>query len=426
MPAVSTPVTSEQRKRWRVALTVGWLLALLALAVVGLRGVWRQPPAKDFAYFYAAGQYWREHHQPAPSGHLGHLAWYQPFTLRCVSLLSYLPARWAGTAWVLGNLGCLWVSAWLVGRAWHGHGWRRELPAIAALTLYLYVQFDVNQFAPVILLLLVYALTALQAGRSARAGAAIGVAALLKLAPALLVLWCALKRRWSAVASAVLVVLLLGPALDAVQFGPRQAWRWQVEWMQRIRYSGSSLAVLQAGEQCDYGNHSAAAVLRRLLHADQVSGSSIVDWPMPAITATWVVLMAAGSAVLVWTARRPASRLSTERLRWEFALWCLGLLWFMPVVRQYHLLWAYPAVSLLLGQMASGWLQRPRLRSGTGAAITLAVWVLLMAVGWPASVQQYPVTLVGMIALGCGLIVGMRGLAPVGQAAGEEPTAHQG
>ena len=52
---------------------------------------------------------------------------------------------------------------------------------------------------------------------------------------------------------------------------------------------------------------------------------------------------------LVWLARRPAGRLSSWRLRLEWALFLMAMLWFMPVMRAYHVIWAYPAVAVLAG-----------------------------------------------------------------------------
>jgi alpha-1,2-mannosyltransferase len=372
-------------------LSCGWVIGLLALVVVGLLGVWPSPPAKDFSFFYAAGQYWQAHGQPAPSGRLGHLAWYQPFAIRCLALLAYLPARWAGAIWVVGNAGCLWASAWLIGRYWHGHGWRFELPAMLALTLYAYVQFDLNQTTPPVLLLVVVGFVALQSRRDALAGVSIGVATLLKITPALLLLWLLLKRRWRAVGCCVAVVLLLGPGIDALDAGWQQAWQWQIDWIQRIRYSGSAWVILQSGQQADVGNHSVAAIVHRWVDG----GHGLIR------TACWGALTLGGLAVLVVASLRSSRKDDPPRWRWEFALWCLGMLWLSPVVRQYHLLFTYPAISLLLNEARFGLCRRT-------PCLVLGVWVLLMLVGWPMAVQRYPVTLVGLSALAAGSLVCMR------------------
>jgi hypothetical protein len=407
------------RVRWRSLAPwyeqVGWATLLLGLGGVGLARVWGPSLDKDFSLFYAAARQWVEHGQP------GGLAWYQPFALRLLAPFGWLPPRAAGTLWVLGNLACLVGSAQLVGGRGGGkgtdRGWREELVALLVLLVPWLVEFHVNQLVPPILLLLLLAERALVNRSSAWAGWWLGLAILIKLSPAVFVLWLLLKRQWCAVAWTLAVTVALGPGLDTLTVGWEQAWQWQREWYGRVRWSGSAWTVLVAGSQCEYSNHAVAAVLRRLLYPTdstpwfdvEVGGQTelvgrapvnLVSLPLSWVVALWTASMLLGLVALVTASLRPGRLLGPERLRWEWALFALGMLWFLPVVRQYHYLFAYPLVSLLVGR-----LRRTGQEGGSSpwrspAAFGLGVWIATMLFGAPRVAQEFGVPMLGMAALG--------------------------
>lgn len=412
----ASPATPVRRLPW---LLVGWGLALVVLAGVGFYGVWRAVPAKDFSLFYDAAWYWVHHGEP------GGLAWYHPFALRCFSPMGYGPPWVGGTVWVLGNLACGVGAAWLVGRWYppaHGGWLRTEAGPALALGAAWFVELAVNQFVPPILLLVVLALFCLERGRDELAGLALGVAALLKLSPVLLIGWLLLARRWRAFAAAVGTVLLLGPGLDVLFVGWEHALRWQLDWFTRVRWSGSAWTVLVAGSQCEYSNHAVPAVLRRLLHPTdstpyydvevggqlaELGGQSVhlVELPISGVIGVWAAFMALGLGGLALATAWPWRRLPPERARWELALWSWGMLWFLPVVRQYHYIWAYPLLSLLIQELRLGWAEGLRSARARVAAAGVGVWALTMLASAPRFAQEIGVPLLGLASVGAAGVV---------------------
>ena len=86
------------------------------------------------------------------------------------------------------------------------------------------------------------------------------------------------------------------------------------------------------------------------------------------------------AALLLWTTRRQWTRLTPERRQAEFAVCALGMLVFSPLLRQYYLVWAVPAL-VLLAQLA---LNVDAPRSRRAAWLGVGVWVVGMAAWiWP-------------------------------------------
>lgn len=399
-----------------------WTVAVLVLMGAGFSGVWRPTPTKDFSLFYDAGRQWLERGEP------GGLAWYHPFALRCFSVLGLVAPWTAGTAWVIANTTCAAGATWIVG-GWHDdqpRSWLRT-EAIPSLALFMAwcVLFTVNQFAAPILLLLVATGWLLERERDGCAGVCVGLATLLKLSPLLLLGWLVLARRWRAVVAAITVVVLLGPGLDLVTAGFDRGLLWQVEWLNRVRWSGSAWTVLVAGSQCEYSNHAVPAVLRRLLHPTdstpyfdvEVGGQvselgaasvNLVDLPIPVVTAWWAVAMALGVVGLFAACAPPWRRLDRDRMRWELSLFCWGMLWFLPVVRQYHYVWVYPLVSLLVAEVKTGLRHGLRSTRSRAAAIGMATWCVATLASAPRLAQELGVPLLGLLSLGVAGIVVVR------------------
>ena len=77
--------------------------------------------------------------------------------------------------------------------------------------------------------------------------------------------------------------------------------------------------------------------------------------------------------MLVWVCRGLGEGVWPRRL--TFAAWLLLMLWFTPLLRQYYLIWAYPAVAVLVERV------RHHRLAGRPAGMSLSalvVWIVSM------------------------------------------------
>jgi alpha-1,2-mannosyltransferase len=112
--------------------------------------------------------------------------------------LAVLPSSVALLVWALVNQGALLAAAFLTIRALHPGRWALAAMVAATATFYpLWIDAAQGQANLLILLLVCLGLVGLTQ-RQDRLAAAIGVAAALKLTPALFLLWLLLERRWRA------------------------------------------------------------------------------------------------------------------------------------------------------------------------------------------------------------------------------------
>jgi hypothetical protein len=199
---------------------------------------------------------------------------------------------------------------------------------------------------------------------------------LIKITPLLVLFWFGLKRQYRTVATGALTVLLAGPVADAVVFGPRDAAGLYADWVQRAVTHGSHRGLIRTQAELDWRNQGLGAVLCRWLHptnyalrwdndprfpAPEVTRRmNVADLPPGAIATLASVIQAAALLGLVWLARRPAAVLPAGRIRLEWALFLGAMLWFMPVMRAYHLVWLFPLAGLTCDAVCRLWQRRRR------------------------------------------------------------------
>jgi hypothetical protein len=183
--------------------------------------------------------------------------------------------------------------------------------------------------------------------------------------PAFMLIWFALKRQWRFLAAAAGIVILLGPVADLVIFGPTEAMAEYRRWYNDAIVDGGSRSLILRGNNLDYRNQGLAVTLYRMLHHTDCSQNfddeprkvrpqipttyvNLVNWPPETILAIWKLSAVIALIALVWQCRRPATPTGVFRCRMEWALFMLAMLWFMPVLRLYHYVWAYPAMAMWL------------------------------------------------------------------------------
>lgn len=368
----------------RICLVTMVLVVAHFVAVGGTAVVRRAP---DFEYFYKAGASLARTGvldpgiDRLPDGTIearGTIDWYLPFVHRLMTPLGLLPIKLAGWFWLLANVAMFFGTLWLLGRYVSGlppDDWlvTAAVPVLATI-LFWHWEFRLNQVDNLTLLLMVAAFVLSRRGRHGLAGFWLGLAVLLKITPALLLVWFGLKRQPRVVAAGVATLLLAGPASDAVVFGPRGAQEAYAAWFERAVTRSSSRGLIANQIEMDWRNQGVAAVLCRWLHPTSYSLRfdndprikidrepafvNVAELPLPSIARAVDVLMVSGLAGLVWLCRRPAARLSSWQLRLEWALVLLAMLWFMPVLRRYHFIWMTPALTLLVSAAYYRWSSR--------------------------------------------------------------------
>lgn len=247
---------------------------------------------------------------------------YPPFAAVAMLPMALLGLRAAIAMGLLLNLAALAVVVRLLsGRAWRRYGWYGC--ALGACTLALFEPLrDTFSFGQVNLLLLALVLVdawLLATGRERRAGIGIGLAAAVKLTPALFIGLLLVARRWRAAAVATVVALaatgfaaLVAP--DASRFYWTDAM-WDTTRVGRLDY---------------VSNQSLQGILARLGEPDR---------------AVWAVAVLLTLCVWAVRARRAAAAGNWAA---AFALTGLTACLVSPITWVHHLVWLLPSFAVLV------------------------------------------------------------------------------
>lgn len=360
--------------------SVALISLLTACLLFSVLFVLAQEP--DFEYFYRAGESTARHGFIDPGYDMidgrvvlrGRLDWYLPAVHRMLSLLGEFDFRTAGLAWVALNAACVIATLVLLARHFSGlpvRDWPvTQIGPFVLLLPYWFWELRLNQIDALTLALLVGGYATWRAGKSTAAGFWLGLAALLKLTPGLVVVWFAMKRQWRVVAAAALTVALAGPVSDTIAFGWPLVAEEHRGWLTRAVDDGSPAAFIRNGRELDWRNQALGATLARRLtatsYATRFDNDPRVARDYANVAPAYIHLATlsrdtaaraaqsaalASLAALLWLARRRLSPGDEWTPRLEFSLFLLAMLWLMPVMRFYHMIWAMPAVSTLMGLM---------------------------------------------------------------------------
>lgn len=343
--------------RWEIQVPLrpprtdrGRLLLLLALAAVVTAFTATVPLLRDWfdlRVYYGTVDSWihrggRVYDYRVPGTPYGFT--YPPFAAVAMLPMALMGLRTAIVAALLLNLAALAVAArvW-IGPQWRRYGWYGAGLAACVLALFEPLR-DTLSFGQVNLLLLALVLTdaGLQArGRTRWAGVGIGLAAAVKLTPALFIGLLLVTRRWrpAAVATAVAagataLAALIAP--DASRFYWTRAL-WDTDRVGRLDY---------------VSNQSLQGVLARLGVESR---------------AVWAVLVLVVLCGWAWRVRRAVA---VGDWRAAFALTGLTACLVSPVTWVHHLVWLLPSFAVLV---RAG---RPRVAGALYAVLcTSVVWL---------------------------------------------------
>ncbi|MFF7952897.1 glycosyltransferase 87 family protein [Streptomyces griseorubiginosus] len=247
---------------------------------------------------------------------------YPPFAAVAMVPMALLGLRAAIAVGLLLNLAALvLVVRLLTGRAWRRLGWYGCTLGACALALFEPLR-DTLSFGQVNLLLLALVLVdarLLATGRGRLAGVGIGLAAAVKLTPALFIGLLLVTRRWRAAAVATVVALaatgfaaLVAP--DASRFYWTDAM-WDTTRVGRLDY---------------VSNQSLQGILARLGETDRALWAVAVLLTL----CVWAVRARRAAAAQDWTA--------------AFALTGLTACLVSPITWVHHLVWLLPSFAVLL------------------------------------------------------------------------------
>jgi len=329
---------------------------------------------------------------------------YLPFFTIFMLPWSLLPLQVAATLFSLLSLGLFAIAAMLTENLL-SDGWRRRpraalLVALGLALAYVHACAIIGNVGLLMVFLVVTAWFLVERGREWEAGAALGLAAMIKLLPAALVVYFVLKRRWRVAGGAAVVVVVLGGGLPLVALGPQETLTQHKAFYERAIIQHSAMRTLTAEKpvKAFYSNNAVPMVLRRLLtHTncgkDEPDGRlfvNIADLPPAASTGIYVLLMAVIGGTSVWVALRRPDRWPPESieagrsLRAQFAAWCCLMLLASPLVWTHYLPLVYWALALVADRA-----ERTHRSGRTACAVSrvaLILWLLgAVLLAWPAA-----------------------------------------
>lgn len=270
---------------------------------------------------------------------------------------------------------------------------RAEFDSLFAYVLaasLVFFNFQCNQISLWPLAALSLAMLAAMRRRWVLVGVWLGLAIFIKVLPALLLGWCLLRRRFVSAFVAVAVPVALSFGIDAAANGRGAAWRHHVHWYQ-VAVSGSSGAsFVESGRNLRHENQGLAAILARLLQPQPTEMASPLspefDRPMHPVD---VASFSAGTirgiyraivgvsflALACITLRAPRNASAEFGL---LAIWCIAIIWFAPLARQYYEVWALPALCFLADRW---WRHRSASTSRATCSAAAITWIVGL-VGW--------------------------------------------
>jgi alpha-1,2-mannosyltransferase len=316
--------------------TVGQVLVVTALAAAVAAFVAAfsdRHSSIDLRIYYQAVNFWAHGHGSIydyRNNHTGYAFTYPPFAALAMLPMAVLP--W-GVVHATSQLGTVAVTLlivyWFVDPVARRYGWTRWFAwAVASCLAFAFEPLretlsfgQVNMF----LLALVLADARLLIGRGSRSGArlgglGIGLAAAVKLTPAVFIGYLLIARKWRA--AGVAAGTFVAASAFAALAGPGQWWAFWSRYVWDARRVGSQ----------DYvSNQSLRGFVARL------------DPAHPS-TALWLALVAVAVLAWAWRARR-AARLGDDwgGVALTAVLGCL----ISPITWIHHLVWLFPALFLL-------------------------------------------------------------------------------
>jgi alpha-1,2-mannosyltransferase len=278
---------------------------------------------------------------------------YPPFAAVLMYPMAWLPLMLVIVLVWVGSAICVLVTtAWLLGPIAARHGWPGWFVICLGVPLVTTLEpirenttfGQINMFLAILIL---WDLLFLEPAGSRWSGVGVGLAAAIKLTPAIFILYLLVTRRFRA--AGVAAGTAVGASLLAAALAPGESWRY---W-DRTLWETDRIGHLYLRQ-----NQSVMGLLSRVARPDQ-AGS------LP-----WLALAALIAAYGLWRAVQ-ASRAGDTLT----AITLTGLVGSLvsPVSWQHHLYWFVPALVVLLDVAATREVARRRWYAAAGALVWLTV-----------------------------------------------------
>lgn len=337
-------------------MLLAWATLTITLCVITPL---RADSSSDFRDYWRTALHYRETGEI--SSELG-VHNYLPFFTIFMTPWSYLPLEVAIVVFTLLSMTLLAIIIVMVEALLNGgigHAPRAATWLAFGLMLAYVVSSGVLGAIDLLVLFLVVSCWFLfEHGRAWEAGLPLGLAIVIKIIPAALVLFFLLKGRWRTAASAVALAALLGLGWPLARLGYRETVRLHSQFQQEAvaGHSARTTIFADAPRKAKFTNSSLPIVLRRVLtHTDSYPSPepkrsfyvNALDLPRNIVWYVYLVLafviLAASIAATLRgrTAWPPGSERDVTKLRAQFGVWCCLLLLASPLVWTRYLLYAY-------------------------------------------------------------------------------------
>ncbi len=381
-----------RRRGWLPLVVAGMIYVAVICVVVALRA----ESTSDFRDFWETARHFRQTREI--SSGLG-VHNYLPFFTLFMTPWSLLPLRVAIVLFTLLSFGLFALTVALVQTLLHGELRPRPraatLAAIGLALAYVHSCGVLGQVGLLLLFLVVATWFLVERGKEWVAGLALGLAALIKLLPAALIVFFLLKRRWRVAGVAVVVSAVLGFGLPLAAIGWEQTVAQHRTFYDRAikGHAARTTILAEKPQKAKYSNNSLPIVLRRLL--SRVNGDpsdsdpqrtlfvNVVDLPRAAIW--WIYLGLMGVFVVTsvsvglrgsrpWPPADPAAGLA---VRAQFGAWCCLMLIASPLLWTHYLPLVYWPLALVADRADAA--EREGRRRCRFALLIWLVCVLLLA-----------------------------------------------
>jgi len=318
----------------------------------------------DLAVYRAGGQAWLDSRPlydsfPALRSGISLPFTYPPFAALCFSVLTLAAPAAIAVAFSVGSMLALLVAVRVTGAAlWPGFGW-----PVAALFTCLAVAFEpvwhTLMLGQINLYLMAIVIVDLLAVRSPRyQGVLTGLAAAVKLTPAVFLLYLVAGRQWRAVGNIVVAFAAVTALAALIRPGQSRAY-WFDALLNPERIGGLAYAM----------NQSVRGALHRLGLA---AGTEVKYWAVAVV----LILVLGWLTAHRWRRPGPAAPGPDFAGRDAIALIVVAMVGLLlsPVSWSHHWVWLVPAL-LVLVQLAAQ--QRSMLLTGTAGAVAVSMLVAM-------------------------------------------------